>query len=50
MASIYIKQGKYKKALDVMDKMKETNSKKNRYFSDQERFLKMLVMAKSKSE
>jgi phosphate:Na+ symporter len=38
------------KALDVMDKMKETNSKKNRYFSDQERFLKMLVMAKSKSE
>lgn len=50
MASIYIKQGKYKKALDVMDKMKETKSKKNRYFDDQERFLKMLVMAKSKSE
>lgn len=50
MASIYIKQGKYRKALDVMGKIKETSGKKNRYFDDQERFLKMLVMAKSKSE
>ena len=50
MAGIYIKQGKYKKALGVMSKMKETNQKKNLYFDDQERFLKMLVMAKCKSE
>ena len=50
MASIYIKQGKYRKALDVMGKMKETSQKKSIYFDDQERFLKMLVMAKGKKE
>lgn len=50
MASIYIKQGKYRKALDVMGKMKEKSQKKSIYFDDQERFLKLLVMAKGKNE
>lgn len=50
MASIYIKQGKYRKALNVMSKMKEKSQKKSIYFDDQERFLKLLVMAKGKKE
>ena len=44
LASIYVKQGRYQKALDIMDKINETSNKKNRYFEDQQRFLKKLIL------
>ncbi len=44
LASIYVKQGRYQKALDIMDKINETNGKKNLYFDDQQRFLKKLIL------
>lgn len=43
LAGIYIKQGRYQKALDIMNKINETSQKKNMYFEDQQRFLKKLI-------
>ena len=46
MAGIYIKQGRYKKALAVMQKINAKTPKKGPYYEDQERFLKKLILAK----
>lgn len=49
MASIYVKQKEYTKALDVMTRIKESKQKKGLYFDDQERFLKKLILATKKT-
>jgi hypothetical protein len=48
MASIYIKQGRYDKALSVMQAIHKKSKKKNPYFKDQERFLKKLIISQQK--
>lgn len=48
MASIYIKQGNYTKALSVMKAINKKTKKKNPYFEDQERFLKKLIISQQK--
>ncbi len=50
LAGIYIKQGRYEKALDIMNRINRTTSKKNLYYEDQQRFLKKLIMNKNKGE
>ena len=41
LAGIYIKQGRYKKALDIMERINEKSQ--NRYYEDQKRFLQLLI-------
>lgn len=43
LAGIYIKQGRYQKALDIMNRINASNHKKNMYFEDQKRFLEKLI-------
>lgn len=43
LAGIYIKQGRYKKALNIMKRIDKSNQKKNIYFEDQKRFLEKLI-------
>ena len=43
LAGIYIKQGRYAKALNIMERINETASQKNKYFEDQKRFLQLLI-------
>ncbi len=42
LAGIYIKQKRYKKALDIMEKVNEKN-KNNKYYEDQKRFLQLII-------
>ena len=49
LAGIYIKQGRYEKALKVMERINLTSKKKNIYYEDQQRFLKKVIMAKTKT-
>ncbi len=44
LAKIYIKQGKYAKALEIITKISLNNSEKSIYFADQIRFLKKLII------
>ena len=44
MARIYIKQGKYDKALEIIRRISLKYPKKNRYFADQIRFLEKLII------
>ncbi len=44
LAKIYIKQGKYAKALEIITKISLTNSEKSVYFADQIRFLRKLII------
>lgn len=44
LAKIYVKQGKYEKALEIIGKLNLQHSKKNSYFADQIRFLQKLVI------
>ena len=44
MAHIYIKQGKYDKAIEILRRISLKNPKKNRYFADQIRFLGKLII------
>ncbi len=46
MARIYIKQGKYDKAIDILQRISLKYPKKNRYFADQVRFLEKLIINK----
>lgn len=44
LAKIYIQQGRYEKALEIIRKLNLNYPKKNRYFADQIRFLRKLVI------
>ena len=44
LARIYIKQGKYAKAIEIIRRISLINPKKNRYFADQIRFLEKLIV------
>ncbi len=44
LARIYIKQGKYDKAIEIISRLSLKYPKKNRYFADQIRFLEKLVL------
>ena len=44
LARIYIKQGRYQKALDIIGRLSEKYPKKNVYFADQIRFLEKLII------
>lgn len=44
LAKIYIKQGRYTKALEIIRRLSLKYPKKNRYFADQIRFLEKLIL------
>lgn len=44
LARIYIKQGRYSKALEIIQRINLDNPKKNAYFADQIRFLEKLII------
>ena len=44
LARIYIKQGKYSQALEIIQRLSLVYPKKNAYFADQIRFLKKLII------
>ncbi len=46
LAKIYIKQGRYEKALEIILKLSLNYPKKSRYFADQLRFLQKLIINK----
>ncbi len=48
LARIYIKQGKYSKALEIIRRLSLQDSKKNTYFADQIRFLEKLIINNNK--
>lgn len=43
LAGIYIKQGRYQKALDIINRINEKAEKQSLYFDDQKRFLAKLI-------
>ncbi len=50
LARIYIKQGRYQKALDIMKRLSNNYPQKNAYFADQIRFLEKLVINSNKNK
>lgn len=48
LARIYIKQGRYQKALDIINRLSAKYPKKNAYFADQIRFLEKLIINSKK--
>ena len=44
LARIYIKQGKYERALQIIEKLNKQHPHKNSYFTDQMRFLEKLII------
>ena len=44
LARIYIKQGRYQKALDIIERLSSQHPQKNTYFADQMRFLEKLII------
>ena len=44
LAKIYIKQGRYSKALEIIQRLSLNYPKKNAYFADQIRFLEKLII------
>ena len=48
LARIYIKQGKYSRALEIIKQLNLQDSKKNSYFADQIRFLEKLIINNNK--
>ena len=48
LARIYIKQGRYSKALEIISRLSLDNPKKNAYFADQMRFLEKLIINNNK--
>ena len=49
LARIYIKQGRYQRALDIITRLSERYPKKNAYFADQIRFLEKLIINNKKN-
>lgn len=49
LARIYIKQGNYSKALEIIQQISLQNPKKNAYFADQIRFIKKLIINNNKN-
>ena len=49
LARIYIKQGRYQKALDIIGRLAERYPQKNVYFADQIRFLEKLIINSKKN-
>ena len=50
LANIYIKQGKYEEAIEIMRKLNADNPKKSCYFADQIRFLEKVVAINNKNK
>ena len=50
LARIYIKQGRYSKALEIIKRLNLVYPKKNRYFADQIRFLEKLIINNNKKK
>ena len=48
LARIYIKQGRYRKALDIIQRLNQRFPHKNAYFADQIRFLEKLIINSKK--
>ena len=48
LARIYIKQGRYSKALEIIKRLTLNYPKKNAYFADQIRFLEKLIINNNK--
>ena len=48
LARIYIKQGRYSKALEIIKRLNLNYPKKNAYFADQIRFLEKLIINNNK--
>ena len=48
LARIYIKQGNYSRALEIIRQLSLHNPKKNTYFADQIRFLEKLIINSNK--
>ena len=49
MAQIYVRQGRYSQALEIIKRLNEEKPAKNAYFADQIRFLEKLVLNNKKS-
>ncbi len=50
LARIYIKQGRYSKALEIIQRLSLVYPKKNAYFADQIRFLEKLIINSNKNK
>ena len=50
LARIYIKQGRYQKALDIIQRLSTQFPGKNAYFADQIRFLEKLITNSNKNK
>ena len=50
LARIYIKQGRYQKALDIIQRLSTQFPGKNAYFADQIRFLEKLIINSNKNK
>lgn len=48
LAGIYIKQGRFQKALDIMDRIHSANPSKSPFYEDQKRFLQKLIANQKK--
>lgn len=49
MAQIYVRQGRYSQALEIIKRLNLDNPKKNAYFADQIRFLEKLILNNNKT-
>ena len=50
LARIYIRQGRYQKALDIIGRLNQQMPQKNAYFADQMRFLEKLIINSNKKQ
>ena len=50
LARIYIKQGRYQKAYDIIGRLSNKYPQKNAYFADQMRFLEKLIINSNRNK